>query len=204
MAPGPVVATIDAAAAWRDYVSAPHTWKMTGQGADGRAYELAVDMKPGAGAPFPLNGAAGQTTEQSVRFTIDGAASGTNGTLYFTNDNFIGIAGSDGACATARGAMAALPSAATAGQQGPLYVLDGYAGCKVSGQKLGTTTFTWSLEAEGALNLFCITSQQQNAEGASIGSEVDCVEVSAGGTLGSKARFTITRRDGQSISGRNY
>ncbi len=202
--PGPVVATINAAVAWHDYLTAAHTWKMTGKGADGRAYELAVDMKPGASAPFPLTGSSGQTTEQAVRFTIDGATSGTSGTLYFTNDTFIGVASSDGACAPARGAMSALPAAATVGQQGPLYVLEGYAGCKLSGQRLGTTTFTWSIEADGALNMFCITSQQQNAEGANIGSEVDCVEVSAGGALGAKAKFTLTKANGQSITGRNY
>jgi hypothetical protein len=202
--PGPVVATVDAAAAWHDYVSAAHTWKMAGKGTDGRAYELAVDMKPGGSVPFPMTGSTGQTIEQAVRFTIDGATSGNTGTLYFTNDTFIGIASSDGACAPARGAMAPLPAAATVGQQGPLFVLEGYAGCKISGQKLGTTTYTWAIEADGAMNMFCITSQQQNAEGANIGNEVDCVEVSAGGTLGAKARFTLTKPDGQSISGRNY
>lgn len=202
--PGPVVTTIDAAAAWHDYLTAAHTWKMTGKGADGRAFELAVDMKPGAGAPFPLTGSAGQTTEQAVRFTIDGAASGTTSTLYFTNDTFIGIASTDGACSPARGPMSAMPAAATVGQQGPLYVLDGYAGCKLTGQKLGTTTFSWSIEADGPLNMFCITSQQRNAEGANIGTEVDCVETSVGGALGSKAKFILTKADGQSITGRNY
>jgi hypothetical protein len=204
ISPGPVVTTIDAGAAWHEYVTAAHTWKMPGKGADGRAYELAVEMKPGGSVPFPLTGSAGQTTEQSVRFTIDGATNATTGTLFFTNDTFIGIASTDGACAPARGAMSALPAAAAVGQQGPLFVLEGYAGCKITGQRLGTTTFKWSIEADGALNMFCITSQQQNAEGANIGAEVDCIEAAANGALGSKAKFTITRPDGQSITGRNY
>lgn len=204
IAPDPAVATINVGAAWRDYVTAAHTWKMAGKGADGRAYELAVEMKPGASAPFPMTGSPGQTIDQSVRFTINGATNVTLGTLHFTNDTLIGVATSDGACAAARGAMSALPAAAIVGEQGPLFVLEGYAGCKITGQKLGTTTFKWSVEADGALNMFCITSQQQNAEGANIGTEVDCIEASANGTLGDKAKFTITRPDGQSITGRNY
>lgn len=204
ISPGPVVATTNVAAAWRDYLTAAHNWKMAGKGADGRAYELAVDMKPGAGATFAMTGSAGQTIEQSVRFTINGATNVTNGTLYFTNDTFIGVASTDGACAPARGAMAALPAAATVGQQGDLFVLEGYAGCRITGQKLGTTTFSWSVQEDAAVNLFCITSKQQNAEGANIGSEVDCIEASASGTLGNRAKFTIIRADGQSITGRNY
>ncbi|MET0859323.1 MAG: hypothetical protein ABWY27_21425 [Telluria sp.] len=204
ISPGPVVATIDVGAAWRDYLTVAHTWKMAGKGTDGRAYELAVDMKPGATAAFSMTGSSGQTIEQSVRFTIDGATSVTNGTLFFTNDTFIGVASSDGACAPARGALAALPVGAIVGQQGPLFVLEGYAGCRITGQKLGTTTFSWSVEEDAGVNLFCITSKQQNAEGANIGSEVDCMEASANGTLGNRAKFTITRADGQSITGRNY
>lgn len=204
ISPGPVVATIDVAAAWRDYVTTAHTWKMAGKGADGHAYELTVDMKPGPSGAFRMTGSTGQTIDQSVRFTIDGATDVTNGTLFFTNDTFIGVASTDGACAPARGAMSALPTAGAAGQQGPMFVLEGYAGCKITGQKLGTTTFTWSVEADGPLNMFCITSKQQNAEGADIGTEVDCIEASASGALGGKAKFTITRPSGDSITGRNY
>jgi hypothetical protein len=52
--------------------------------------------------------------------------------------------------------------------------------------------------------MFCITSKQQDSTGAAIGTEVDCMEANANGTLGAKAKFTITRPDGNSISGRNY
>ncbi|WP_426176125.1 hypothetical protein [Massilia sp. TWR1-2-2] len=204
VSPGPVVATVNVAAAWRDYLTVAHSWKMAGKGSDGRAYELAVDMKPGPTATFAMTGSSGQTVDQSVRFTINGATNVTNGALYFTNDTFIGEASTDGSCAPARGAIAALPAAASVGQQGDLFVLDGYAGCKVTGQRLGSTAFSWSVEEDAGVTLFCITSKQTNAEGANIGGEVDCIEASAGGTLGNRAKFTISRADGQSLGGRNY
>jgi hypothetical protein len=203
--PVPVTPRVDVAAAWSNYVSAPHSWTMRGQGSDARAHEMTVEMKPGTSAPFPMTGSSGQTIVQSLRFAIDGANTvSTNGTLYFTPVTMIGVATDDGACLVARSAMAALPGASTVGASGAMFVLEGYAGCKISGQKLGTTTYKWSVQAEGSLTLFCITSEQKNGDGIDIGTEVDCIEASANGTLGAKAKFTITRPDGNSISGKNY
>lgn len=202
-APEPAPA-IDVAAAWRNYVSAPHSWTMRGQGSDARPHEMTVEMKPGATAPFPMTGSSGSTTVQSQRFTIAGASTSTVGTLFFTPQTMIGVATDDGACAAARSAMAALPGASTVGANGPMFVLEGYAGCTISGQKLGTTTYKWSVEADAGLTLFCITLEQKNGERTDIGKEVDCMEASPDGTLGARARFTITRPDGNDISGKNY
>jgi hypothetical protein len=205
VSPTPTVASTNVAAAWRNYVTAPHSWTMRGQGTDKRAYDMTVDMKPGPSAKFPMTGSTGQTIAQTLRFAIDGANTvSSDGTLFFTNETMIGVATTDGACAGARGAMAVLPSAGSVGESGAMFVLEGYAGCTISGQKLGTTTFKWSVEKDAELTMFCITSQQQDASGANIGTEVDCMEASADGTLGSKAKFTITRPDGNSITGRNY
>lgn len=203
--PEPVTATIDVAAAWRNYVTAPHTWAMRGKGTDARAYELTIEMKPGASDKFPMTGSTGQTTAQSLRFTVDGANTvSSDGTLYFTNATMIGVATTDGACAGARGAMSPLPGATAPGASGPMFVLDGYAGCSVLGQKLGTTAYKWSVQTDGALTMFCITLEQENGEGTPIGNEVDCIEASADGTLGNRAKFTMTRPDGNAITGRNY
>ena len=203
--PVPVIAGVNVASAWRNYVTTPHSWTMRGQGTDAHAFELTVVMKPGGSAAFALTGSTGQTISQSLRFSIDGANTVTSdGTLYFTNDTMIGVATTDGACQGARSAMAALPTAGAVGQSGPMFILEGYAGCTISGQKLGTTTFSWSVEKDAATTMFCITSKQQDSNGANIGTEVDCIEASTDGTLGGKAKFTITRPDGNSITGRNY
>jgi hypothetical protein len=178
---------------------------MRGQGNDARAYEMTVEMTPEASAPFPMTGSRGETSVQLMRFAIDGANSVTaTGKLFFTPQTMIGVASDDGSCAAARSAMATLPGASTAGASGPMFVLEGYAGCSISGQKLGTTTYKWSVQAEGSLTLFCITSEQKDGDGSNIGTEVDCMEASTDGTLGAKATFTITRPDGNSISGKNY
>jgi hypothetical protein len=205
VAPVPTVAGVNIAAAWRDYVSAAHTWTMRGRTSDARAFELAVVMKPAASATFPLTGASGGTIDQSIRFAFDGANTVTSdGTLFLNGDAMIGVSTTNGACFGARGVMPALPAGAAVGASGPMFVLDGYAGCASAGQKLGTTTYHWSVEKDGALTMFCITSRQEDGNAAYIGAEVDCMEASPDGTLGAKARFTITRPDGNSITGRNY
>lgn len=205
VAPAPVETGVNVAGAWKDYTTAPHSWAMPGKGSDARAFELTVVMKPGALAAFPLNGASGQTSDQSLRFAIDGANTVTSdGTLYFTADNMLGVASNDGACAGARAAMPALPTSTPVGSSGSMFVLDGYAGCKTTGQRLGATTFSWSVEKDGELVMFCITSKQEDASGAIKTTEVDCMETSINGSLGGRAKFTITKPDGASISGRNF
>jgi hypothetical protein len=205
IAPGPVVASTNVAAAWKDYATVAHNWTMPGKGSDGRTFELSVALTPSTASAFPLTGANGQTSDQTLRFTVGGSNPVTTaGKLYFTLDNMLGVVTNDGACAGARSAMSALPTSSTVGSSGPMFVLDGYAGCLASGQKLGTTTFSWSVEKDGDVVMFCITSKQQDSNGANTGSEVDCIEASATGILGGKAKFTITRSDGNSITGRNF
>ncbi|HEU4376567.1 MAG TPA: hypothetical protein VFS02_23940 [Telluria sp.] len=205
VAPAPVETGVNVAGAWKDYVTAPHTWTMPGKGSDARAFELSVVMKPGAVAAFPLSGASGQTSDQSLRFAIDGANTvSTDGTLYFTAADMLGVASNDGACAGARAPMTALPTSTPVGSSGAMFVLDGYAGCKTTGQRLGATTFSWSVEKDGELVMFCITSKQEDSSGVVKTTEVDCMETSINGSLGGRAKFTITKPDGNSISGRNF
>lgn len=205
IAPGPAVAGVNIAAAWRDYIAVAHTWTMRGKTTDARAFELSVVMKPGASGTFPLTGASGQTIDQSFRFAMDGAATVTSdGALFFAGDRMIGISTTDGACYAVRGASPALPASSAVGAYGTMFVLDGYAGCTANGQRLGSSTYSWSVETDGTLIMFCITSRQEDGNAAYIGTEVDCVEANANGTLGTRAKFTITRPDGNSITGRNF
>jgi hypothetical protein len=205
IAPGPVVTGgVDVAAAWRDYLSVAHTWTMSGKTSDARAFDLSVVMKPGANRSFALTGATGQTIDQSIRLTIAGATTVSDGTLFFNGAAMVGLSTTNGACFGLRGAMPVLPGASAVGSSGAMFVLDGNAGCSTGGQKLGTTTYNWSVEKDGALTMFCLTALQVDAKAGSIGSDVYCFEAGTGGTLGAKAKFTITRPDGTTLSGRNF
>lgn len=203
--PAPQPASVNVAAAWHDYISMPHSWSMPGKGADAHAFELSVAMQPGATASFPLTGASGRTSAQSLRFSTDGVTTASSdGTLYLNGDALLGVSTSNGACSAPRATMAALPTSSQVGTTGAMFVLDGYDGCTNSGQHLGATTFSWSIESDAALTMFCLVSRSEDGSGAYIGTEVDCIETLATGTLGARAKFTITRPDGNSISGKNY
>jgi hypothetical protein len=206
IAPAPVVTGgVDIAAAWRNYLSVAHTWTMRGQTADAHSFELSVVMNPGANRSFTLTGASGQTIDQSIRFTVAGTNTvSSDGTLFFNGAAILGVSTTNGACFGLRGTMPALPGASAAGTNGALFVLDGNAGCSSGGQKLGTTTYNWSVENDGALTLFCLATRQENASAAFIGSDAYCFEASPDGTLGTKAKFTITRPDGTTTTGKNY
>ena len=206
IATGPVVTGgVDIHAAWRDYLGVAHTWTMRGQTSDARAFELSVIMKPGANRSFALTGASGPTIDQSIRFTIAGANTvSSDGTLFFNGASMIGVSTTNGACFGLRGAMPNLPGASAIGSSGAMFVLEGNAGCSSSGQKLGTTTYNWSIETDGALTMFCVATRQENASTAFIGADAYCFEASPGGTLGTKAKFTITRPDGTTTTGRNF
>jgi len=206
IAPGPIVTGgVDVGAAWRDYLNAAHTWTMRGQTSDARPFELSVIMKPGANRSFALTGASAQTTDQSIRFTIAGANTvSSDGTLFFNGATIVGVSTTNGACFGLRNTMAALPGASAVGSSGAMFMLDGNAGCSAGGQKLGTTTYSWSVEKDGALTMFCLATRQENASTAFIGSDAYCFEASPGGTLGARAKFTITRPDGSTTTGRNF
>lgn len=204
VAPEPTVTGVDIGGAWRNYLSAPHTWVIPGTGSDGRNYQLTIDMKPGAARAFALTGATASTTEQTLKLTVTGGATDdSSGTLFFNTDGGMVGVYDGGACAAAR-ALAALPGASASGTTGALFVLDGYTGCTKASPINGATTFTWSVASDVGMNLFCITSQEANSSGTVVGTEVDCIEAAANGSLGSRAKFTISRPDGTSITGKNY
>ena len=204
ISPEPTVTGVDIGAAWRNYLNAPHNWVMPGTGSDGRSYQLTIDMKPGAARAFALTGGTASTIDQSLKLTVTGGATvNSSGTLFFNTDGGIVGVYDDGACAAPRAATP-LPGASAVGAKGDMFMLDGYASCTKGTPITGSTTFTWSVQSDAGMTMFCITSQEANNSGTVVGTEVDCIEAAANGNLGSKAKFTISRPDGTSINGKNY
>src|SRR5689334_4991692 len=74
ISPEPTVTGVDIGAAWRNYLNAPHNWVMPGTGSDGRAYQLSIDMKPGAARAFALTGGTASTIDQTLKLTVTGGA----------------------------------------------------------------------------------------------------------------------------------
>jgi|GEM_PF-3531415 len=199
--------TVDAAAAWHDYLSTPRRWDISGS-QNGNAFTLSLVLTPSGQITFPATGQVAQTTTESLRLNFAGVATAsTDGTLFYTNDSLIGIVGGSGAnatCAVVRTPFTPLPTNGTVGARGTIVTLDNLNGCTSTAQRVGSITLSWSIEQDLAVTLFCLTTLRQDSGGATTGSQTACLQSSNAGELGSSARITFRRPDGSVITGKNY
>lgn len=198
--------TVNAAAAWLQYLSTPRRWDIAGQ-QNGNAYNLALVLTPGPVSTFPYSGQLASTTTQSLRLTFGGIATAdTDGILYYTGDGLIGIVGGGATprCAVIRTPFTPLPNNSRVGDGGTIVSLDSLAGCAPNADRVGTVTLTWSIEQDLAVTLFCLTTVRQDPAGVPTGSETACVQSDAAGELAGGARLSLRRPDGTAISGKNY
>jgi hypothetical protein len=82
---------------------------------------------------------------------------------------------------------------AVVGDGGPMQTFDDRQTCAPTSASVGTSITTWSLEAEAGTNYFCLNTTVKDLAGAVSKTESDCLEVSASGTLGAKARITVVQ-----------
>jgi len=196
--------TVDAAAAWRQYLTTPRRWQVSGQ-QNANAFTLALVLTPGPVSTFPYNGQLAQTTTESLRLSFAGVANAdVDGTLFYTNDSLIGIVGGGTRCAVIRTPFTPLPNNSSVGGKGTIVSLDSLDGCTPTAARVGTVTLTWSIEQDLAVTLFCLTTLRQDPSGIPVGTETACVQSNAAGELGGGARLTLRRADGTEISGKNY
>lgn len=199
--------TVDVAAAWRQYLSTPRRWDISGS-QNGNAFTLSLVLTPSGQITFPATGQVAQTTTESLRLNFAGVATAnTDGTLFYTNDSLIGIVGGSGAnatCAVVRTPFSGLPGNATVGASGTIVTLDNLNGCSSTAQRVGSVTLNWSIDQDLAVTLFCLTTLRQDTSGATTGSQTACLQTSNAGELGSSARITFRRPDGSVITGKNY
>lgn len=200
--------TVNAAAAWRQYLTTPQRWDISGsQG--GSNFVLSLLLTPTGQTTFPATGQVAQTTTESLRLNFAGVASAnTDGVLFYTNDSLIGVIGGSGAnatCAVVRTPFTPLPTSGVVGANGTIVSLDNFNGCSSTAQRVGSVTLSWSIEQDLAVTLFCLTTARTDAAGVTSGTQTTtCIQSNAQGQLGSSARLVLRRPDGSVISGKNY
>jgi hypothetical protein len=202
--PPPTLNSVDVAAAWHNFLTTPMSWTMPGKEATGRAFEITVETRPGPGTIFSMTGVSSQTLAETLRLSLTGANTvSSNDTLFFNNDTIVGFAVDNGGCEVPR-AIAVLPHASPVGASGAFFTVDGFAGCTLQGQKLGSTIRSWSIQVDSNILMFCMGAQEESAAGFPIGSNLHCIEASANGTLGARAKFSMSMPDGSTLNGRNF
>jgi len=204
-APPPAAVTYDVAKAWQNLLTGMRSWTVMGIGTDTRSYELTLAFAPGPTGAFPYTGTMGPSADVTATFAINGVGQAPTLSRLYYNATTYGVFGehavTDGSCSTAAPG-GALPTAAQVGDSGLLYDSNDYQSCVAPSVLDGTGTFTWSLETEAGMTLFCFNNTDRSTTGAVIATGFYCAQVSTDGTLGMKARVTIAE-GGVSVVMRN-
>lgn len=182
-------------------LSAANHWTVKGTAPDGTPVTVQIDFTPLPAATFPIGGAPSSVTRETLTIDVGGLI-GTGGPTYYFDKTTLTVFGSDNGDLTCSIATsnAALPGSAAVGASGPAFSFSDLDGCQASSTAVGTTITRWSLESDSGAALLC---WNQTVTGEAAGTVSTCVEISADGTLGAKARFTIDTTAGK-ISARNF
>jgi hypothetical protein len=183
----------------------PSSRTMTGTGSDGQTYTITLAFTPLAAAPFPVNGIVSSVVRQTMTVTSPAGGTGSVDLSIFFNAPDLALVGwdyGDGTCSLGT-ASTALPTTASLGTGGPLFVQSDLDGCTGGAAPVGTSTTRWTLESDGGVSLLCWNMTAKDLTGAANGQLVSCFEVNPDGTLGGKARFSISDST-FSISARNF
>jgi len=194
----PPSADFDAQAAWRNLLTNTRTWVVSGTASDGLDYVVSISIASGGTLEFPVTGVTAARSTASVAMSQGGTAvaDGFNETFFDGASFFVigtrnSATGFGTSCSVATSA-AAPPTAAAVGASGPLFTLDELDGCLSTSAKIGSATQTWSIESEAGIAYFCMNATERNVSGGVIATESDCVEIDEDGSLGPKARISVS------------
>ena len=189
--PYPPATPFAVAAANHLLLTAGGTWRMSGSASDGSGFNVEVSFTPLADGVFPLTGAPAAREQQTASGSLAGnMLSKINSVSYFNpgNDALIGDTNSgDGSCGRVT-SNTALTS------------------CSPDASPASTNTTTWSLETDRGVTLLCLNTSTVDLRTPSDSGTVSyCVETAPDGTLGDRARISISLLDGSfSLVARNY
>ncbi|WP_280152680.1 hypothetical protein [Piscinibacter sp. XHJ-5] len=185
--------------AWANFLTASRTWSAAGVASNGLGYDITIGVQPGAASVMPISGIAAARSDTALRVRENGViVSDALSETFFdaATLQLVGVrltaTGGSGVCSLASTA-AVPPTTAQIGTGGTLATLDERNGCLAGSATLGTATIGWSLEFEAGTSYFCINSTEHDLGGSVLSTESDCVQVSPDGSLGARARITITQ-----------
>jgi len=188
----------NAAAAWRNLLTTSATWVVAGRANDGLTYDLTISVAPASAAIFPVTNVVASRSNATIVFRQGNTIlSNVLGETFFdTNHLKLGARFTDnssGASSCDEATSASVPpAAATIGNSGALGTADLLTGCLGDSLVAARSTSTWSLEFEAGISYFCVNSTERNLAGTVVATESDCLEVAATGTLGTRARVTVS------------
>jgi hypothetical protein len=202
-------ASVNAAMAWRNFLTTAQAWTVSGVGSNGNTYTLALTLTPGTTQTFPVTNVSYATTTANATLRIGNLdVQASNSVSYFDGTTYL-LAGTRntvppaGSTCSITTASAVPPASASIGSSGSMHTFNDLNGCLVNSASEGSSTTTWSVEAESGITYFCLNTTSRNVAGAVESFEADCVQTAADGTLGAKARITLSQAGGFTLVARN-
>ena len=190
--------SFNAAAAYSNVFTSNRTWTLTGTDNFGVNYQFTQTFRPASAGTFPVTGVPANRRVIEASVLANGVNVGnTTSTLYLdpTTGAPIGIQSvesSDGSVSCGRYTSSATPPAsAMMGDVGLLATGISLDGCSGSAVPDGSTaTVRWLLTNESGVNYFCTNTA--TVDSGITASEEQCFEVGTDGSIGSRARLTLT------------
>lgn len=190
---GASAVTYNVQAAFRNLSTAARSFTLRATAANGTPLTLDWTITPVGASVFPLTGAASQRVDTSVviRSPTLEFVNGSQQSHFDAMMNGLGSVRADGSCS--QGDNPALPTAAAIGASGPLGDSVVYRTCSLSAEVVNRITGAWSFRPELGVAYLCADTQLKDASGATtLSTESDCIEISPDGTIGSRARITLS------------
>ena len=162
---------------------------------------------------YPRTAQVGARSELVSRLWVSAATVDTVSTLNHLDSDGLAFGSTDGSdrCTDISSTpTAALPTAALRTQSGPQAVHEEYDSCSASATRVGQTASSWRLVGEDndRWTMLCVRSVRISSVSPVsmvVGALTEhCHEIASDGTIGARARATVTLSSGTALTMKNY
>lgn len=171
---------------------------------------LTLTNTPQQAGTYPRTAQVGARSELVSRLWVSAATVDTVSTLNHLDSDGLAFGSTDGSdrCTDISSTpTSALPTAALRTQSGPQAVHEEYDSCSASATRLGKAASTWRLVGEDndRWTMLCVQSVRISSVSMVVGALTEhCHEIASDGTIGARARATVTLSSGTALTMKNY
>lgn len=202
----------DVRAGLRNLMTQPHALTLTGSSGT-VSYTLTLTNTPQQAGTYARTAQVGARSELVSRLWVSAATVDTVSALNHLDSDGLAFGSTDGSdrCTDISSTpTAALPTAALRTQSGPQAVHEEYDSCSASATRVGQTASSWRLVGEDndRWTMLCVRSVRISSVSPVsmvVGALTEhCHEIASDGTIGARARATVTLSSGTALTMKNY
>ncbi len=202
----------DVRAGLRNLMTQPRALTLTGSSGT-VGYTLTLTNTPQQAGTYARTAQVGARSELVSRLWVSAATVDTVSTLNHLDSDGLAFGSTDGSgrCTDISSTpTAALPTAALRTQSGPQAVHEEYDSCSASATRVGQTASSWRLVGEDndRWTMLCVRSVRISSVSPVsmvVGALTEhCHEIASDGTIGARARATVTLSSGTALTMKNY